>query len=48
MPSFHNALDRWFKISENGSTMGTEVRVRQVHGCMYVIALLVILRYGTL
>ncbi len=26
MPSFQNALDRWFKISENGSTVGTEVR----------------------
>ena len=48
MPSFYNALDRWFKISENGSTVGTEVRVRQVHGCMYLIALLFILRYGTL
>jgi len=48
MPSFHNALDRWFKISKNGSTVGTEVWARQVHGCMYVIALLFILRYGTL
>lgn len=48
MPSFYNALDRWFKISENGSTVGTEVRVRQVHRCVYVIALLFILRYGTL
>lgn len=48
MPSFYNALDRWFKISENGSTVGTEVRVRQVHGCRYLIALLFILRYGTL
>ncbi len=26
MPSFHNALDRWFKISQNGSTVGTEIR----------------------
>jgi AGZA family xanthine/uracil permease-like MFS transporter len=26
MPSFNNALDRFFKISENRSTVGTEVR----------------------